>query len=219
MAAESSAPLGPPSKVAESASRPRSAAQVVSARTATPDGTSTTLRTPGTASALAASNPVTLPPSAGGRATTPWSIPGTRTSMPNTAAPRVFRGVSRRGTAFPMRVKSFGSLRRGFSGTGSFAAAAARSPYPMRRPEAAWITIPFPVVQEAGSTFHPAAAAETSISRAAAPALRSGSQDWRTEDDPPVLIRPYLGSASACTTRTPFQSASSSSATSTAIPV
>ncbi len=118
-----------------------------------------------------------------------------------------------------MRVKSFGSLRRGFSGTGSFAADAASSPKPARRPEAAWTTEPFSARQDPGSTPHRAAAAPTSISRAAAPALRSGSQDCRTLDEPPVLIRPYFGLASACTTRTSFQSASSSSATSTAMPV
>ena len=69
------------------------------------------------------------------------------------------------------------------------------------------------------STPHRFAAAEISISRAVAPVFRSGSKNWRTLREPPVLICPNFLSASAWTTRTLFQSASSSSATSTAIPV
>ena len=69
------------------------------------------------------------------------------------------------------------------------------------------------------STFHRSAAAATSISRAAAPALRSGSQCARTVVEPPVACMPNIGLlkaslTGACSTRTVLQSASSSSATS-----
>src|SRR5438128_7121396 len=57
------------------------------------------------------------------------------------------------------------------------------------------------------------AAALISISRPAAPALRSGSHPDRTLRLPTVVWSPYAGSASACITRTRRQSASSSSAT------
>src|SRR5882724_3892529 len=57
------------------------------------------------------------------------------------------------------------------------------------------------------------AAAETSISRAAAPALRKLSNEVRTLRLPPVSCSPYFGSRSACTTWTRRQSQQSSSAT------
>ena len=57
--------LAPSSHVVASASRPDSAAKVSAARTATPVETSTTLRTPGTAIAFAASNRAGLPPGNG----------------------------------------------------------------------------------------------------------------------------------------------------------
>src|SRR6266481_5818541 len=57
------------------------------------------------------------------------------------------------------------------------------------------------------------AAPETSISRAAAPALRRLSYEVRTLPLPPVSCSPYFGSRSACTTWTPRQSQQNSSAT------
>ncbi len=84
---------------------------------------------------------------------------------------------------------------------------------------ASWTTVPFSARQVVGATPHFRAAAATSISRAAAPALRKGSQEPRTLREPPVPMRPYFGSASAWTTRTLLQSASRSSATSIAIDV
>ncbi len=47
-----------------------------------------------------------------------YSIPGRLTSMPNTAEPSVFGGVSLRGVARPISVKFAGSFRRGCVGTG-----------------------------------------------------------------------------------------------------
>src|SRR5438876_7599380 len=62
-------------------------------------------------------------------------------------------------------------------------------------------------------TFQVSAAAPINISRAAAPAWRSGSNPERTLRLPTVNWSPYAGSASACATCTRVQSASSSSAT------
>ena len=69
------------------------------------------------------------------------------------------------------------------------------------------------------STPHFCAAASTSISRAAAPALRMGSQDERTLELPPVPCIPNAGlkyslAAGANSVRIFFQSHSSSSAAS-----
>ena len=46
----------------------------------------------------------------------------------------------------------------------------------------------FSVRKVAGSTPHSRAAAATSMARAVAPALRSGSQLERTEKEPPVIM-------------------------------
>src|SRR5215470_7566537 len=75
----------------------------------------------------------------------------------------------------------------------------------------------FSVRQSAASAFQVSAAAAISIARAAAPALRIGSQWPRTAVDPPVAWIPKIGltkalSTPACSTRTRDQSASSSSA-------
>ena len=56
-------------------------------------------------------------------------MPGIIASMPNTALPFTLSGVSMRLAGVPISVKSFGSLSATFSGTGSFAAASASSPY------------------------------------------------------------------------------------------
>ncbi|PYP94374.1 MAG: hypothetical protein DMD34_08845 [Gemmatimonadetes bacterium] len=74
-------------------------------------------------------------------------------------------------------------------------------------------TVEFRARQASRGTFQVSAAAAISISRAAAPALRSGSNPVRTLRLPTVNWSPYAGSASACATRTRVQSASSSSAT------
>ena len=79
-----------------SALRPSIAVQVLSATTATPFEICTTCLTPGTAFAFGASKLATLPPNTGQRATTAYSMPGRRTSIPNVALPSTFAGVSRR---------------------------------------------------------------------------------------------------------------------------
>src|SRR5271167_752998 len=63
------------------------------------------------------------------------------------------------------------------------------------------------------SACHSPAAADTNISRAAAPALRRLAYEVRVLRLPPVSCSPYFGSRSACTTCTLFQSQQSSSAT------
>jgi hypothetical protein len=53
-----------------------------------------------------------------------------------------------------------------------------------------WITSPFSARQEVGSTFQPYAAADISMTRATAPARRSGSHMARTDEEPPVTWNP-----------------------------
>src|SRR6202051_2472087 len=77
--------------------------------------------------------------------------------------------------------------------------------------------MPFSLRHADLSTFHCAAAACSSMSRAAAPALRIGSQDERTLELPPVPCIPNAGlkyslAAGANSVRIVFQSQSSSSA-------
>jgi len=55
-------------------------------------------------------------------------MPGSFTSMPNSAVPLILAGVSSRLVRLPTMVKSFGSFSATFSGTGSFEAAAASEP-------------------------------------------------------------------------------------------
>src|SRR5205814_2292829 len=151
-------------------SRPRLAAQKPSAITATPEGTSTTLRTPGITFALSALKLLTLPPNTGERATTAVNIPGALTSIPKMPFPFVFSGVSRRFSGLPMSLKSFGSFSATCCGGAIFAALSANCPYDRRRFEALWITIPFSVPQLPASTFQRWAAAVINMARAAAPA-------------------------------------------------
>src|SRR5438445_12215088 len=75
------------------------------------------------------------------------------------------------------------------------------------------MTEPFSARHAERSTYHSLAAAEISISRAAAPALRRLSYEVRTLRLPPVSWSPYFGSRSAWTTWTRRQSQESSSAT------
>ena len=63
-------------------------------------------------------------------------------------------------------------------------------PNDARRPEAAWTTKPGSVPHVAGSTFHCAAAAASSIARAAAPALRTRSHSVHVLVLPPVICIP-----------------------------
>ena len=86
-------PFGPASQVILSASRPRSAAQVFFAITATPpsgkkapgigvSGMRTMRSTPGTLRASPSSTLTTLPPQTGGRAMAATFMPGSVTSAP-----------------------------------------------------------------------------------------------------------------------------------------
>src|ERR1700688_4149075 len=70
----------------------------------------------------------------------------------------------------------------------------------------------FSAVHEDRGTFHVKDAAEISISRAAAPALRIGSHVVRMLALPPVVLSPNRVLAPACSISISFQSASSSSA-------
>ena len=69
-------------QVTRSASRPRIAAQVLLATTATPLEIFTTSLTPGTLRAPASSTLATVPPKVGAFSTFAYTIPGTTTSMP-----------------------------------------------------------------------------------------------------------------------------------------
>jgi hypothetical protein len=80
--------------------------------------------------AFAASNRFTFPPKVGHRATTAYTIPGTRTSSPNTALPSTFEGVSVRAVLLPTMRNSLGFFKGTLakSGSGSFEAASTNSP-------------------------------------------------------------------------------------------
>src|SRR5690349_18944779 len=158
-----------------SASRPFFAAQKFSATTATPDGTWTTLTTPGTALAEAVSTDLTVAPNTGGRAMTAVSIPGSFTSNANCAVPLVFDLASTRGTEAPISVKRLGSFSETSDGTGSPAALPANSPNVALRPDGACFMMPFSTVMVDRSTPHSLAAASISNALAVAPALRSWS--------------------------------------------
>ncbi len=59
-----------------------------------------------------------LPPSTGEIASTATFACGGRASIPNTALPSTFAGVSRRGVARPMSRKSLAAFSGGGGGTG-----------------------------------------------------------------------------------------------------
>ena len=69
-----------------------------------------------------------MPPNTGDAATVAIFMPGTFTSMPNTAVPFTFPATSSRLAGVPMMRKALGSLSCTSVGTGSFAAASTRSP-------------------------------------------------------------------------------------------
>ncbi len=171
-----------------SASRPFFAAQKLVARTATPFGTSTTNRTPGTLDVAVASSDLSAAPKRGGCATTAVSMSESFTSCVNCAVPFDLARASLRGAFLPISVKFFGSLSGTFSGTGIAAAAAASWPKLALRAPA--LSTPSLTVMLCGDTFHCLAAAATSIARAVAPALRSWSHEFAIAVDPPVPCIP-----------------------------
>jgi hypothetical protein len=171
-------------------SRPFFAFQYPSATTATPEGISTTARTPGRARARAGSNDRTFPPNTGERATTAVRMPGTRTSMPKMPRPFVFSRVSSRCVGFPSSRKSFGSLRGASAGGVRRAACSTSLPYESDRPSAC-LTVPFSARQVAGSTPQVSAAAAISMAFAVAPARRICSYDSSELVLPPVPWSPH----------------------------
>jgi len=91
--------------------------------------------------------------------------------MPNTAEPSTLLRASTRLFTLPISVKSFGDFSLGDSGTSRRAASFVSSPYDIFCEPC--ITWPSATVQSFAGTFHCAAAAPTSISRAAAAAWRT----------------------------------------------
>ena len=172
---------GPSSQVIASAFRPCIADQVLSATTATPFETRTTCFTPGTPFAFASSKVTSFPPKTGHRSMTAYCIPGSRTSIPNVVLPSTLPGVSRRFGDVPIRRNWLGSLSftDALAGAGRAAASEASEPKLARAFVAVFTTTPFSARQIDGLEPQRSAAAATSISRAVAPALRSGSQDDR----------------------------------------
>ena len=143
--------------------------------------------------------------------------------MPYFALPFTFCGVSSRFNGLPSSLNSAWGFSLGEAGTACFAALPMSAPYDSLRPfgPSTWL---FSVRSSPVSSFQCAAAAATSISRAAAPAWRSGTQWARIVVLPPVACRPNIGlskalSTGARSTLTRSQSASSSSAISIGIAV
>ena len=107
----------------------------MSATTATPSEICTTFLTPGIF--IASSAPlklIGLPPITGHWAKAAYSMPGSLTSMPNSALPSTFDGVSRRFTGLPITLNAPGAFSCGDFGGCSFEAASASSPYEARWP-------------------------------------------------------------------------------------
>ena len=121
-------PFGPSSQRNVSAFKPRFAAHMLSATTATASSRRTIWRTPGIAFALLSSTNASLPPTTGLAATVAMFIPGSRTSIPNCAVPFTFAGVSSRLAGVPISLNSRGSLSTTWAGTGKVAALSARAP-------------------------------------------------------------------------------------------
>src|SRR6188472_2238568 len=94
------------------------------------------------------------------------------------------------------------------------AARAASDPYLASRLLDGWRTTCGPVSHEDAGTLHCSAAAATNNARAVAPICRKLSQSERIASLPPTPWPPYFPSVIEYSTRTLFQSASSSSATS-----
>jgi hypothetical protein len=99
-------------------------------------------------------------------------MPGSFTSSVKVCWPVVFAGLSRRRrSALPISVQAPASFNVTSAGGVSFAAASASSPKVAFLP-LAWLTTPLETVISPAGTFHCLAAAETSITRAVAPARR-----------------------------------------------
>ena len=128
-----SAAYGPSSHAITSAARPFLAAPIWSATTATASSSRTIWRTPRTALALLSSTLFRRPPNTGDCASVAIFTPGGRASMPNTALPLTFAGVSSRLAGVPISLKSSGRFSVTFSGTGRAAASRASAPYPRLR--------------------------------------------------------------------------------------
>ena len=138
-----------------------------------------------------ASNEATLAPKRGACATMAVSMPGSRTSWVNRAAPVLLASESlRRTRSEPIRVKAFGSFSAGAWGGATLAASASRSLKLAWRLEAGWATTPSRTVISPAGAFHLAAAASTNIARAEAPAVRSCVQELEIDEDPPVPCTP-----------------------------
>ena len=198
-----------------SALRPSIADQVLSATTATPFEISKTCFTPGTRFAFDASKLATLPPNTGHRCNTAYNMSGRRSSSPNVALPSTLDGVSRRLGDVPIKRNCVGSFSATFTGGVIFDAASASEPKLARAPVAVLTTKLFSALSCDRPTPHFAAAAPISISRAVAPALRSGSHDVRMLMLPNTpIIGPNAGSTPGNSVRIFAQSHSSSSASS-----
>src|SRR5215470_10853135 len=128
--------------------------------------------------------------------------------------------MSRRFTDLPISVHSFGSFSFTSFGGSSFAASFATFPKPTLRPLGRWVITLFAATHSSAGTPHFCAAAAISISRAVAPALRRYSCELRIVRLPTAAMSPHTrlrrtcSLAEAYSTRTFFQSHSSSSATS-----
>ena len=170
----SKAACSPSVHTTASAVRPFNAAHVLSATTAIPRGSSTMARTPFTAVAAARLNDATLPPGTGGIAIAAKVMSGTRTSSPYRALPVTISGPSMRRCGLPMKWYSSGSLKSGFCGTGNLEAAPTSAANDSCLPVAKCVTLPSFVRSSLLGNPSCVAAAVTSISRAAAPARRSG---------------------------------------------
>lgn len=107
-----------------------------------------------------------------------YTIPVSRTSAPKTAVPFILLARSSRGGEVPTVVAFV--LRTGSRGSGSLIASPTTSRKPRRRPERSWLITPPATLHSAAEMFHRPAAAEVSISRAAAADLRSGAFQRRT---------------------------------------
>jgi hypothetical protein len=127
IAAESRPAFGPSSQVTPRASAPFRADQVSRASTATPDGIRMTSTIPGIAFTGGASNDFTVPPGTGQRTMAATSIPGSRTSIPNTPLPSTLGRGSTRGSGLPM-IRNPSLRIRGRRGTPDRAASSASSP-------------------------------------------------------------------------------------------
>src|SRR5471032_265070 len=88
---------------------------------------STTRITPGIFRTASLSTLATVPPITGDMRTAAYTMPAGRTSRPNCAVPFTLDGVSRRGCAWPISLKSLGDFRR-ISPGDEVAAATASAP-------------------------------------------------------------------------------------------